>query len=846
MSVINNNPGLNLATLLPESIYNDSENFVLFLKAYYEWLQTSTFYLEDQVGVFSAGEIITGDTSGAKAKVKLVGDGYIIVIITSAKNFDTREVISGTSLSTAILSSIRDNVLRRSSNFIDYRSLVTSVDVFAEYLKDELYPNFPSSLYGDNRLVVRKLKDYYQAKGQEQSYKFLFKTLYNQDIDIIFPSEDILRVSAGHWVQSKLLRAVITENIFDFLFKTVRGLTSGAVANVIDIKLVYVGTQQVAEMSLSLVSGTFAVNETIVDVENEDVSTTLYGMITGFNINQSGTGYQVGDQLTITGNGQAASAAVSSIFESPIDSINVVSTGYGYRLNTYAVVNNTGTGGTGLKIKVTGITNPYTVTSGPNTYTVGEVSEVTIVNRGDNYFSSPTITLRDTTIQSIGLLSDKLINITNAGNNYTVGDWLTFSANTGSGANAIVASVNEAVSYDFLFEDNNRLQSETDFDILKQQDWSPVGPIERIFMTNYGSGYNQTSLPTVTVNTSTGSNAALSVIGVQGTGANVEVDSINNVGGIGSIRSITIQDFGVNYTTANVDCTAIGNGNANITPILSGIAINNGAFATDDGKLDYKKIQDSYYYQDFSYVIRSGIEISRYKETLKTLIHPAGLEVFGEISIVSQLNLQMASSSALNIESIGNFIKYIVSQLSVIAKSTKNHYELDLPAQKVQTIATYEASPRVIFAPKGDSAVDAKIDAFNIGNILELSPLVDNAVDLVPQDVFNYWGNQSMLPYSSNTINSLSSISFNSLFGTFTGYNAVETQLKVAGTVDVYTNNAILGTGTSFSLDFAIGDSLIVGNDKFVVNGVSSNTILSIAVSPQSPYLSQSAYKIVV
>lgn len=844
MSVINNNPGLNLTTLIPESIYNDSENFVLFLKAYYEWLQTSTFYLEDTVGTFSVGEVITGDTSGATAKIKIVGDGYIIVAVTSTKNFDRREVISGTSATTAILSSITDNILRRSGKLIEYRSLVSSVDVFADYLKQELYPNFPSSLYGDNRLVIRKLKDYYQSKGQEQSYKFLFKTLYDQDIDIIFPSEDILRVSDGDWVQTKILRTLVTGNIFDFLFKTIRGLTSDAVANVIDIKLVFIGTQQVAEMTLSLVSGTFAVGETIVDVEDESISTTLYGMITGFTVNQSGTGYQVGDQLTITGDGQAASAVVSSIFESPIDSINVVSTGHGYRLNTYAVVNNTGTGGSGLKIKVTGLANTYTVTDGSNNYTVGEVSEVTIVNRGDNYFAAPTITLTDETIRGIGLLSDKLIQITNSGNNYTVGDWLSFTANTGAGANAIVASVTETVSYDLLLEDGSLLESETNFDILKQEDWSPVGPIERILMTNYGSGYDENDLPVITVNTSTGSNAVLTVLGVQGTGANVQVDEINNTYGIGSIRSVEIQNFGVGYTSANVDCTAIGNGNANVTPVLSGIAINNGAFVTDDGKLDYKKIQDSYYYQDFSYVIRSGIEISRYKETLKTLIHPAGLEVFGEISIISELNLEMASSSLINIEKIGNLIEILVSELTVTASYSSSKYEIDVEPNKSQTILSYAESPRVIITPKGVNTNDVQVN-LSKESVISFDRYANTISQLVPQDVLSYWGNQLISAYSSNTINEYATIRFNSIFNPY-DYNAVETQLKISGTVDVYTNNEVYGVGTTFLTDFANGDSLIVGTDRFTVNYVTSNTAMNIFVSPASPYTTQSAYKVII
>lgn len=44
-------------------------------------------------------------------------------------------------------------------------------------------------------------------------------------------------------------------------------------------------------------------------------------------------------------------------------------------------------------------------------------------------------------------------------------------------------------------------------------------------------------------------------------------------------------------------------------------------------------IQDSYYYQDFSYIIRSNVPMYKWKALVKELIHPAGLQFFGELMI---------------------------------------------------------------------------------------------------------------------------------------------------------------------------------------------------------------------
>ena len=64
----------------------------------------------------------------------------------------------------------------------------------------------------------------------------------------------------------------------------------------------------------------------------------------------------------------------------------------------------------------------------------------------------------------------------------------------------------------------------------------------------------------------------------------------------------------------------------------------NGMFTTTDGFVsDKKKIQDSYFYQKFSYVLRTGRNITDWKDAFIRLIHPAGFNFFGEIFIIIEL-----------------------------------------------------------------------------------------------------------------------------------------------------------------------------------------------------------------
>ena len=672
-------PSLSLDSFFGNEFFEDNERFLLFLKAYYEWLQTTTVNLANESGTFQRGEEIVGSISGATAIIREVKADSIVVQVNTKKPFQKNETITGqTSGATSTIYSAKDNVVRSSGKVIDYRNLETSIDKYFEYLKEELYPSIPINFYGNKPLIASRFKDYFTSKSNEQSYRFLFKLLYNEDIDFYYPGDDIIRSSDGNFEKTQIIRTTAAafgtnslgqtyeRNIFDFLNKTIRGKSSGSLAFVVDIKKFFIGSIETAELTLKLVSADFDAGEEIVDIEDENLNATIYGIVAGFTINDGGSGYQVGDIITISGDGAEAQAVVSSIKQSPITKLKVNSIGHGYRLNTLATINNSGTGGSGLIVRVTELANTYTVTDANtgNTYTVGEVSEVSIVNRGSGYFASPTITVIDTGIQSLGLLTDKLVTIVNSGTNYHVGDSLVITANTGAGAVGQVASVvaNSAYSNSLIFEDGFNLVFEQSFeDVLKTEDWNvgSYGPIDRIEFTNYGQGYSALYPPTITVNTSTGANAQFTVTGVQGMSANVEVDAANNATGIGSIRAVEITNFGINYTTANASASSYGDGNANLTPIISGIGVYEGSWLDDDGKVNYKILQDSYYFQDYSYVIKSGSTVGNYIDTIKKTIHPAGLQLFGEILLIDSVTVTPEFRSY--IETFKDFIISIYS-----------------------------------------------------------------------------------------------------------------------------------------------------------------------------------------
>ena len=63
-----------------------------------------------------------------------------------------------------------------------------------------------------------------------------------------------------------------------------------------------------------------------------------------------------------------------------------------------------------------------------------------------------------------------------------------------------------------------------------------------------------------------------------------------------------------------------------------------GEFFGADGKIseDVMRVQDSNFYQDYSYVVRVGQSINEWRDAIKSTVHPAGWNVFGEVEVVGR------------------------------------------------------------------------------------------------------------------------------------------------------------------------------------------------------------------
>ena len=117
----------------------------------------------------------------------------------------------------------------------------------------------------------------------------------------------------------------------------------------------------------------------------------------------------------------------------------------------------------------------------------------------------------------------------------------------------------------------------------------------------------------------------------------------------GAYAGITLREFGI----TNIDSQVTTTDPAIIKVTLGSLAKYPGYYVNNDGFLDDAVyIQDSKYYQAFSYVIKIDQALNSYKTIVKNLIHPAGTQIFGEYDIRNEFTIGTTLESLIKILSV--------------------------------------------------------------------------------------------------------------------------------------------------------------------------------------------------
>ena len=560
---------------LPEFIRDnpDYSNFVLFIQAYYEWLEQENNITDVTKNLLNYKDI--------------------------------------------------DNLYSANTAANGTNSVVNQ---FVDYFQNDFLSYFPTNILADKSEVIKIAKQLYQSKGTPSSYKFLFRILYNSDVDIFFTNDAVLKPSSGKWYVPISLK--LSSSDTNFLLTTnlrIFGQTTKSIATIQNAVLV----KGKIEVFISDIERLFQSGEfiTIVDSNNQPVyflngkivtSNTLgaetltakiVGQISQVNINPNYRGqfYQSGNPVIVYGGldsptGHGAEAVVGTVTAGSIQSVSVTNGGYGYTVSPNTTINVSNATGAVITVPSYGINetgsnianavliptdyiglhelitigqanygfaaNPsaYANTSLANTFTfttltTGAIDFVNIVNGGGGITVQPTISATSTyltennlsraDLSSLGMLAP--IQITNGGVGYQANDQIILTGGSGYGAHANVLTVNTTgsiTSVGYVF---------STYDSLPHH--YPLG----------GMGFRQNQLPTCNVHSANTQayGASLYVPGILGAGATFGVTTDRT----GSITTINITDYGEDYiATPNVslavqDILVTGINGANVSSI---------------------------------------------------------------------------------------------------------------------------------------------------------------------------------------------------------------------------------------------------------------------------------------
>ena len=472
-------------------------------------------------------------------------------------------------------------------NLRDYRDVDETLDEFVQTIAKETMVTIPKALSTDRRLLSKHIKSFYLNKGNEASYRFLFQILYNEEIEFYYPKVDILRASAGKWYERKSLKIEYSASTLSNIQNTlITGSVSGARALVETSYRIIERGEDIIELTLSNIKGEFESGESII-----------FSYVDSDNETQTETAAILEVLTNVTIDNTGSSYSTGDKFDILDGSSTVIAQG---------TVDATSKGGiTGLTVDASGIgysglikrvTKFYALPS--NSTLNGDYLPTTPVDGSGSGASGTDYT---------AYTFDEVITSTDvAGSGDPIA--ITDSAlSFGSGASGIVTVVGND------------------------------GEILEVGVVSEGEGYQT---PTATVISSNGSGAEISVIGGGGAIASISLDSF---------PVVLESDYDSNGLVLTADFTDEGDGNASAILSTGVLAEHKGVYLNDDGKLSStKKLQDNFYYQDFSYVIKTGQSSVKWIDIIKRTVHPAGLQLFGEVNVTTTLQIGVTDAAYKN------------------------------------------------------------------------------------------------------------------------------------------------------------------------------------------------------
>ena len=725
---------------------------------------------EGSVGEFTKGETITGSTSGQTATILAEDTDNLKIYISANSLFVTGETITGSSSGAeGIIGKYRGNPNETLTQLLEYADVNDTIDDFFVQFRNTFLQTIPNSLTDglDKRQLTKNILSLYKRKGTKKGHEIFFRALLNETPELYYPTVDMLRVSAGKFNTSNILKITLVSPTDGDMTK-LKGQTITQ-ANIVGNTNVNLATATVEDVSVSSVqlggvqrdvatlilnkasiSGTFVTNDgstmlldgtdgsstnagdqilnedgttirqqtssTLTGVPNDDpdvtLTCTIHSIVDDVTVSEPGRYYTVGEQVAIDPNEQRGGggmvAQIDNTSYGSVDNIIVDVGGSGYAEGDVLNVTNP-THGSGLAGKVAVVNGGFTleqdtlddgiimlegsstdqlVMEAQTNSGTNDITKILITNAGGGYLSLPTVTVTSSggsgadvfpvsdsigkalSVKPIdqgfryeeppGILPKLHMQIDNVSGAFAVNETVSSTKEDN-----IILEPFQELDYAILLEDHRQAVIRLDGEQgdLITEDGDSIA-FEELVTEPVFDGFEQdkiidedgnkivntvyevsdtTDYLTVTHNGS--DDSRLLNEDTSTTTAVVEelLDSDTNILTLNTVDGTFDDKVTLTGGTSGATARVRSADTAIMSSSVGTVIETDGEFSGVDGFISEstKKIQDSLYYQDYSYIVKVGESITEWRDYLKSAVHPAGFYFAGEVSIRSRLNARM-------------------------------------------------------------------------------------------------------------------------------------------------------------------------------------------------------------
>jgi hypothetical protein len=219
------------------------------------------------------------------------------------------------------------------------------------------------------RKLVKSIRDLYRAKGSKKGHEIFFRLMFGETPELFYPTDNLLKISAGDWATDTVIRVVATANspnnlVGQTISQTINVALDAttATATVESVLQLQEGETTVYQLVLNVDSiiGTFVKDAEITGVDNTNadvaISGTIQSILTGAAVSSGASAYTIDDSVTVTSAiGKDAVVSIVDVGSGEVDQVVIDNPGSGYAIGDYLYFDNTNTEGAGASALVSNI-----------------------------------------------------------------------------------------------------------------------------------------------------------------------------------------------------------------------------------------------------------------------------------------------------------------------------------------------------------------------------------------------------------------------------------------------------------------------------------------------------------